>query len=86
MRGDGILTIIEVRVELKKGVADPEGQNTLKTLGLLGFNAKNLESIKVFRITLDSDDKGAAEKAGAEMAEKLLANPVIQKYSVNIIE
>lgn len=31
------MAIAEVRVELKKGVADPEGKNTLKALELLGF-------------------------------------------------
>ena len=31
------MTVVEIRIELKKGVADPEGKNTRKTLEALGF-------------------------------------------------
>ncbi len=48
------MVIAEVRVELKKGVADPEGKNTLKALELLGFQGlKDVKTVKVFDIYLD---------------------------------
>lgn len=78
------MAIIEVRIELKKGVADPEGKNTHKTLESLGFEGvKSVKSIKVFEMELDmsADD---AKKAGEEMCRKLLANPVIQNYKVTV--
>ena len=40
---------IEIRIELKKGVADPEGKNTMKTLESLGFEGvESVRSVKVF--------------------------------------
>ena len=76
--------MIEVRIELKKGVADPEGKNTKKTLETLGFaGVGNVRSIKVFEIELDMDAKKAVA-AGEEMSKKLLANPVIQNFSVTV--
>ena len=78
------MTVIEVRIELKKGVADPEGKNTKKTLESLGFaGVGNVRSIKVFEIELDMDSKKAVA-AGEEMSKKLLANPVIQNFSVTV--
>ncbi|MCE5296034.1 MAG: phosphoribosylformylglycinamidine synthase subunit PurS [Euryarchaeota archaeon] len=78
------MVVAEIRIELKQGVADPEGQNTKKALELLGFKGiKNVKSIKVFDIELDAD-AAEAKKAGEEMCRKLLANPVIQKFSVQI--
>ena len=78
------MAIAEVRVELKKGVADPEGKNTLKALELLGFEGlKDVKTVKVFDILMDDDDAGA-EKKGDEMGRKLLANPVIHNYSIKI--
>jgi len=78
------MTVIEVRIELKKGVADPEGKNTKKTLESLGFaGVGNVRSIKVFEIELDMDAKKAVA-AGEEMSKKLLANPVIQNFSVTV--
>ncbi len=75
--------IADVYIELKEGVADPEGEATLKALRLLGFKrVKNVSSIKVFRIEIEGKDKKEAEKEISEMCEKLLANPVIQKYKI----
>ena len=78
------MTVAEVRVELKKGVADPEGKNTLKALELLGFEGiKDVKTVKVFDIFLD-EDPAKAEEAVNEMCRKLLANPVIHNYSIKI--
>ena len=74
----------DIRIELKKGVADPEGQNTLKALELLGFEGvKAVRSIKVFEVDLDVDDS-EAEQVCEDMCRRLLANPVIQSYSVTL--
>jgi phosphoribosylformylglycinamidine synthase len=78
------MTVIEIRIELKKGVADPEGKNTRKTLESLGFEGiADVRSVKLFEVELDmpADD---AIKAGEEMCRKLLANPVIQNYRVTV--
>ena len=73
---------IEIRIELKKGVADPEGKITMKTLESLGFEGvESVRSVKVFDIELDMTPEKAVE-AGEEMCRKLLANPVIQNYRV----
>lgn len=73
---------IEIRIELKKGVADPEGKNTMKTLESLGFEGvESVRSVKVFDIELGMTPEKAVE-AGEEMCRKLLANPVIQNYRV----
>ena len=76
----------EVRVELKKGVADPEGKNVKKTLSLLGFQGiTSVSSVKVYHINLDEPDPRRALATLEEMCEKLLANPVIHNYSVRIL-
>ncbi|MEM4540337.1 MAG: phosphoribosylformylglycinamidine synthase subunit PurS [Archaeoglobaceae archaeon] len=76
--------IADVYIELKEGVADPEGESTLKALRLLGFKrVKKVSTVKVFRIEIDAKNKEEAEKEIREMCEKLLANPVIQKFRIN---
>jgi len=78
------MATVEIRIELKKGVADPEGKNTKKTLESLGFKGvEDVKSIKLFVMELDMDAK-AAKKEGEEMCKKLLANPVIQNYTVTV--
>lgn len=78
------MAIIEIRIELKKGVADPEGKNTMKTLESLGFNGvRSVKSVKVFEVEMDMSSADAM-KAGEEMCRKLLANPVIQNFKVTV--
>ncbi len=76
--------IAEVRIELKEGVADPEGRNTQKALELLGFSGvEKVRSIRVFEITLEAASEDARSQL-EEMCKRLLANPVIHRYSIQI--
>lgn len=74
----------EVRIEFKKGVVDAEGGSVRKALHLLGYPVQNVDTIKVYRITLDST-KSEAKKTLEDACRKLLANPVIQRYSITIL-
>ena len=78
------MAVAEVRITLKKGVADPEGKNTLKALELLGFKGvREVRSVKVFEIDVEGKKKDV-EKRVEEMCRKLLANPVIHNYSIDV--
>ena len=78
------MTVIDIRIELKKGVADPEGTNTKKTLESLGFKGiQSVKSVKMFEIELELPEKEAVA-AGEEYCKKLLANPVVQSYKVTV--
>lgn len=78
------MAVIDIRIELKKGVADPEGSNTMKTLSSLGFGGiRSVRTVKFFEVDLDLPPEEAV-RAGEEYCRKLLANPVIQNYSVSL--
>jgi phosphoribosylformylglycinamidine synthase len=79
------MTTAQVQVHLKKGVADPEGGNTLKALKLLGFDsAVEVKSARLFEINLEEDDEDKAKQIVEEMCRKLLANPVIHDYTISL--
>ena len=78
------MTIVEIRIELKKGVADPEGKNTKKTLEALGFQGiEAVRTVKLFEVEIDAPEAEAVAQA-EEMCKRLLANPVIQNYRVAV--
>jgi phosphoribosylformylglycinamidine synthase len=78
------VVVAEIRIELKPGVADPEGQNTRKALELLGFQGiKGVRTIKVFEVELGTPPEMAAREC-EDMCRKLLANPVIQRFKVTL--
>lgn len=78
--------LVDVTINLKKGVADPEGAHTKKALNLLGFDmVQDVKSMKTFRMELDTDNQEAARAQVEEMCKKLLANPVIQSYEISFL-
>jgi phosphoribosylformylglycinamidine synthase len=76
-----------VTVTLKAGVLDPQGkaiEGALKSLGVPGV--ASVRQGKVFEIELDAADAGRAEVTLRDAAEKLLANPIIENYRVEVGE
>ena len=77
----------EIKITLKKTVSDPQGltiKHALESLGHKGL--KDVRIGKFITITLSSKDKNKAEAEAREMCKKLLANPIIEDYSLTIHE
>lgn len=75
----------EVRINLKRGVADPEGANTLKTLRLLGFEKiQQVHTVKLFTLDVDAANETQAQEEVEQACRRLLANPVIQQYTITL--
>jgi len=75
---------IEVRIELKPGVIDAEGETVQKSLRLLGFPVSRVKSSKVYEISMEANSEEEAKEMGENACKRLLANPVIQNYSLRI--
>jgi phosphoribosylformylglycinamidine synthase len=77
--------VAEVRVMLKPSVNDPQGLSIRNALHTLGFAAvRDVRAGKVLVVTVDAPDEAAARQTAIDMAEKLLANPVIEVYEVQV--
>lgn len=74
-----------VTVRLKPAVLDPQGEAIERALGALGFSGvKNVRVGKVVELDVDGD-AGLVKAELAAMADKLLANPVIEDYQVEVL-
>jgi phosphoribosylformylglycinamidine synthase subunit PurS len=76
-----------VEVQLRPGIADPEGATIERALPALGFSGvSNVKAGKSFRMSIDAaSEQEALEKASA-LAERLLSNPVIEDAAVRLGE
>ncbi|MBB3947957.1 phosphoribosylformylglycinamidine synthase [Rhizobium skierniewicense] len=75
-----------VTVTLKNGVLDPQGKAIEGALGSLGFDGVgHVRQGKVFDLELNVADRAKAEADLKAMCEKLLANTVIENYSIAIL-
>jgi len=77
----------KVTIGLKKGITDPEGANTLKALKLLGFtNVQEAKITHTIDLIIDRGSKEEVKKSVEQMCQRLLTNPVIHTYKIEIIE
>jgi phosphoribosylformylglycinamidine synthase subunit PurS len=76
-----------VQVMLKQGVLDPQGEAVRHALGSLGFQGvEGVRQGKVIELDLAETERARAEAEVRAMCEKLLANTVIERYSVEFID
>ena len=74
-----------VHVRLKNGVLDPQGAAIARALAQLGFaGVREVSQGKMIELQLDENDRAEAEARVRAMCERLLANPVIETFTVTI--
>ena len=79
-------TTFRVTITRKAGLSDPEGTTSRKALQDLGFTeVTDVHFGRIITVTVDDDDRARAAERLDEMCEQLLANPVMEQYSVEAI-
>jgi phosphoribosylformylglycinamidine synthase len=77
---------VEVRITLKQGILDPEARAIQHALADLGFPTSRLSTARIFSISMEAEGRAEAEEKARQMCERLLANPVIHRYEVEVRE
>jgi phosphoribosylformylglycinamidine synthase len=76
-----------VFVTLKPSVFDPQGKTVTDALHTLGYGAVNeVRQGKYFELDLDVPNAADARRVASEAADKLLSNPVIESYRIEIVD
>jgi phosphoribosylformylglycinamidine synthase PurS subunit len=76
---------VRVDVSHLPGILDPQGVTVERALPALGYdNVSDVRLGKTVHLTIEADDAAAAEAQVDEMCRKLLANPVIEAYTITI--
>jgi phosphoribosylformylglycinamidine synthase len=79
----------EARVDISHlpGVLDPQGATVQRSLPALGYgNVSDVRIGKTIRLVVDAPDAAAARTQVDEMCHRLLANPVIEAFTIEIAE
>jgi phosphoribosylformylglycinamidine synthase len=75
----------KVYVTLKPSILDPQGKTIAQALQAMGYDAvKDVRQGKYFELDVDASSVGEAERTVSEAAERVLANPVIESYRVEV--
>jgi phosphoribosylformylglycinamidine synthase subunit PurS len=74
-----------VLVRPKPGILDPQGGAVESALGHLGFAVSAARVGKVIDLELDASDEAEARTQVEQMCERLLANPLMESFEVEIV-
>ena len=78
---------VRVLVTCKESVLDPQGQTVKNALHTLGYDfVKDVRQGKVFVLELDGLTQESVKNIIPEISDKVLANPIIEQFSWEIIE
>ena len=76
-----------VFVTLKQSVFDPQGTTVTEALHSLGYDAvKDVRQGKYFELEVAGASADEVRRIAAEVSDKLLANPVIETYRIEVVE
>jgi phosphoribosylformylglycinamidine synthase len=76
---------VTVEVQLREGIADPQGATIERALPALGINGVSaVRAGKSFRFEVDATDQADALSRATVVADRLLANPVIEESWVSV--
>lgn len=71
--------LAEIRVDLRSGIADPEGGTVTEALRALGYvSVEDVRFGKLLHVRFGADDADQAEQLVSDMIHRLLANPVME--------
>lgn len=74
---------VALHVAYRENVLHPESKTLTETLHHMGYGqVQAVKAGRYFELTLGAEDDDAASKLALEMAEKLLANPVIEDWKI----
>lgn len=78
---------VRVLVSFKDSVLDPQGQTVKNALHTLGYkNISDVRQGKVFEVDITDMSDADIEKIIPEISNKVLANPIIEKFAWEILE
>lgn len=76
---------VRVLVTLKPSVFDPQGRAIMEALHSLGYDtAADVRQGKYFLLDLNVQTTAEAEKLAADIADRVLANPVIESFKIEV--
>ncbi|MGL4669182.1 MAG: phosphoribosylformylglycinamidine synthase subunit PurS [Methanobacteriaceae archaeon] len=75
---------VEVKISLKKGMLNPEASTIQRALALLDYEVKNTDTIEIIKFEIEEDTKEKVKEEVEDMCQRLLCNPVIHDYEIDI--
>lgn len=75
---------VKVTISLKEGMLNPEASTIERALALIGYEVNNTDTVNIVQFTMDAANEEDASAKVDDMCQRLLCNPVIQDYEIQL--
>ena len=75
---------VEVKISLKSGMLNPEATTIERSLDLLGYDVSNVGTVEIIKFEMEGSGADEVNEKVTDMCERLLCNPVIHNYEINV--
>ncbi len=76
---------VEVHIQLKPGMLDPQGETLEHVLAAIGYEGvRSMRVGKWITFEIEGDESDTVEAQVEEMCDRLLANPIIERYEYQV--
>ena len=76
---------VTVLVRPRDGILDPQGEAVRRSRAGLGYPAAGGRAGKVFDLDVEAADEDGARRIAGEIAEKVLSNPLIEQFELEVV-
>lgn len=78
---------VQIRITPRPGILDPQGETIGRALGTLGYDGvSDVRMGRLVSMHIEADDEASARSSITEMCERLIANPIIEDFTILIQE
>ena len=78
---------VTITINRRPAIADPEGATVQRALRELGYaEARNVRMDRVIHMDVDGDDPDTVRSRVEAMCRRLLANPVLEDFEVEVAD
>ncbi len=81
-----MIYLVKITISLKEGMLDPEAAAIRQALANLGYPTLDLKTARQFTVRFDAANGEEAREQAAAMCDRLLANPIIHRYEIEVRE
>jgi len=75
----------KITIQLKKGMLDPEAATIKTALGHLGYDCESVKQAAIYELEFEANSHKDAKEVAESMCQRLLANPIIHDYHIELI-
>ena len=77
--------LVRIEITRRSEIADPEGTTIARALADLGYKVESVRANRLLHLEMQGEDRDEVVAEAEKMCHEILANPVLEDYSIEVV-